>query len=1178
MSDRADLENAMAALDSQRTVLGDAAVEAALAGLRQRLEALDRGQGTGEALSGERRIVTVLFSDIKGSTEMAGRFDPEEWAAIMKRAMEFLISPVTRRDGTVARLMGDSILAFFGAPTAHEDDPRRAVGAGLEIASGVAEFREELRRERGLDFNVRVGINTGLVFVGAIGADRRVEYTAVGDTMNLAARMEQTAEPGTVQVTAQTFKLAEPWFDFQPLGGISVKGKDEPVIAYRAVRPKSAPPRARRLEAEGLQSPLVGRERELAALASPIQSLVAAGEGGIVAIIAEAGLGKSRLLSEARRSAGSALWLEGQTLSFGQTISYWPFQQILRAWAGITEDDDTDATWLKLDARVRDLFAEQEIEYLPYLASVLSLEVRAEEAERVRYLDGEAMGKQIFLSMRRLFERLAQSGPTVLVFEDVHWMDESSSALLQHLFPLVEGVPLLIVTLSRLDPGTPAVPLRDAALRDHVRRYTEISLAPLSDVDSRELVNRLLAIEDLPLRLLRTIVDRSEGNPFFVEEVTRTLIDAGAISVDPQTGRWRAKSGTDTVHIPDTIQGVIMARVDRLDEEVKQVLRVAAVVGRSFLYRLLQAVTEAGQHLDDDLSELQRGDLIRERQRLPELEYMFKHALAQEATYESILIQKRRELHATVGRAIESLFAERLEEFFGLLAYHYVRAEVWDKAQEYLLKAADQAGGLAGDAEALSLYEQALAAYQRAAGEQWGGVERAAIERKVGEALRRRGQHGPALDHFYRGLEYLGSPFPTARGAVRRAIAREVLIQIRTRLLARNPARHGVPSAPDRAAEEEYQLYLDLVRVLTSVNLDATLLAGLRGLNSAERAMYLLGIASGSAIIGVGLDFSSRFRVAEGYHRRALAAADANGDPRIEISAYTGAALHEAIIGRFELALEYATKAIAVARATGGLSDWAGVSRIVGQVQAWSGRPTEALAEGVDLVQLGIDASDPQIESFGEMVHGLARKAMGEFDVAAVHQQRSVELAASIPDYYSGLVSGGELAQCHLRLGDLDSASTAIAEAERLVRLYPVNGGNALIPLIHSRAERDLLAAEMTVDPEREGWLRDAAASCRSALSRIKFFPPGGPEAMLLQGRLEWLRGKPTQARRWWDKSVAEAERFPMRIDAGIAHAEIGARLGEPAELETASAIFADAGAAGHVERTEQLFREGRSA
>jgi predicted ATPase len=587
-------------------------------------------------------------------------------------------------------------------------------------------------------------------------------------------------------------------------------------------------------------------------------------------------LGPSRAASDALTSDSPTpdlIWLEGRTLSFGQTISYWPFQEILWRYAGISEEDSEADAWHKLESRVNALFAEQTPEILPYLATLLTLEVRDEYVERVKYLDGEAMGRQIFLASRRFFERLAQEQPLVLVFEDLHWVDESSALLLEHLLPLVERVELLIVGVGRPHRQTPAARLQEVAGRDLPNRYIEIHLTPLSQADSAQLVRNLLAIEDLPSRVREMIVRKAEGNPFYLEEIIRTLIDASAVVYEPTTGRWRATAQIETITIPDTVQGVIMARVDRLGEDVRQALRTASVVGRSFLYRVLRAVADADRQLDRHLAELQEIQFIREKQRVPELEYIFKHALAQEATYESILLQKRRDLHARVGQAIEALFADRLEEFYGLLAYHYARAETWEKAQEYLLKAGDQAGRIAADAEALAHYRQAMVAYGRAFGDEWDPVQRAALERKMGEALFRRGAHAQMLDHLQRALAYLGRLLPTSRWGVRLAILREIVQQIGHRLLPGLLLRRaGGPVSP--AVEEEIHVYACIGWISLLMDPERFLLATLKTLNVSERSGFSYGVATGSSGLGVMMDLIPVFWLAEGYHRRAVALAE----------------------------------------------------------------------------------------------------------------------------------------------------------------------------------------------------------------------------------------------------------------------------------------------------------------
>jgi class 3 adenylate cyclase len=499
MSAEQDLEKAIAALEAQRAELGDSVVDAALIPLREKLAGLLYG-GTGSSSAGERRMVTILFCDVVGSTTLAEQMDPEVWTRIMNAAFEQLNEPIERFGGTVARLLGDAILAFFGAPVSHENDPERAILAGLAILENIALLRVQFKSEYGIDFNVRVGINTGLVVAGQVGSAVHGEYTAMGDAVNLAARMEQTAIPGTVQISGDTYRAVAPLFEVERLGPIAVKGKSEPVPAYRVLGRKVAPGRLRGLEASGLISPLVGRDAELAALARAVEELRGSHEGAVVLIFGEAGLGKSTLAGEARRrTAGENVrWLEGHTLSIGQSLSYWPFREILWQVAGISEEDGEESAWQKLENSVIPLFADQTADILPYLASLLALDVREPYRDKVAYLDAEALGRQVYLAARRFFERLAGDQPLILLFEDLHWMDDASARLLEHLLPLVERAPILILGLSRVEAGTPGDQIARLAREAYAGRYHELHLAPLPPGDSDLLVQNLLAVDDLP--------------------------------------------------------------------------------------------------------------------------------------------------------------------------------------------------------------------------------------------------------------------------------------------------------------------------------------------------------------------------------------------------------------------------------------------------------------------------------------------------------------------------------------------------------------------------------------------------------------------------------------------------------------------------------------------------------
>jgi ABC-type oligopeptide transport system substrate-binding subunit/class 3 adenylate cyclase len=666
----------------------------------------------------ERRMVTILFSDVKGSTAMGETLDPEDVMDIMDGAFDVLIEPIYRYEGTLARLMGDAILAFFGAPIAHEDDPERACRAALEIVEGAREYAAKLARERGIEgFNVRVGINTGLVVVGEVGSDLRVEYTAMGDAINLAARMEGAAEPGTVLISEDTHRLIAPLFETKPLGPIAVKGKAEPVSVHRVLAAKAAPGKVRGIA--GLESPLVGREAEFAALREAVERL-RVGVGGIATVVGEAGLGKSRLVAELRetgapgagathlRGASHLRWVEGRCLSYGSSIAYLLWLDVLRGLLGVTEEDAPVGVGDALRERVRALCSKRFDDVYPFLARLMSLPLEEGLADKLDGMGGQDLKTQTFGAVEALIGCAASERPLVLVCEDLHWADSISMELLEQVLALVDRVPLLLLCVFRPRKEHASWRLREIAAREYRHRHTDLWLDPLSAAESETLVGNLLRLEALPQGLRARILEHAEGNPFYVEEIIRSLIDRGAIVHDEAMGQWEAAREVAQIPIPDTLHGVLMARIDRLQEDTRRVLQMASVIGRVFLYRILETMAGEEEELDERLLTLQREEMIRERARLPELEYIFKHELTREAAYNGLLKRQRRAFHRQVAGALERLFPERAGEQVGLLAHHWERAEEPDKAVHYLLRAGGQARDLYAHEEAVEYYRRAL--------------------------------------------------------------------------------------------------------------------------------------------------------------------------------------------------------------------------------------------------------------------------------------------------------------------------------------------------------------------------------------------------------------------------------------------------------------------------------------
>ena len=651
--------------------------------------------------------MSVLFCDVTGSTAMAEQLDPEEWAEIMNEALEYLMAPVYRYEGTVARLMGDAILAFFGAPYAHEEDPQRAVLAGLEIVAGIRPFKDQIKAEYGFDFDARVGINTGPVVVGSVGSNVASEYTAMGDAVNLAARMEQTAKPGTVQIAEATYKLVAPLFEVEALGGIEVKGKTDPVPAYRVVAPKAVAGRLRGIE--GRDSPLVGRGAELDALRR-VMDEAKQGRGGVVSLIGEAGLGKSRLLAEARVlwTAEGLSWQEGRGVAYDAGRPYGVFYHLARTSFDVEDADSPDEAHRKIVERFAD-FPEDDRGTAVRAVEML-LAVSAQDQPE---LQGDAFKRELFAAMRRAWRSAAASAPVVLVTDDLHWADSDSIDLLLHLVELIEEVPLVIICAFRPERRAPSWRVKQQLEADYPHPYTELSLKPLSGDHTYELVDNLLTVAELPPELRAFILEKTEGNPFFVEEEVRTLIDSGAVVMDETTGHWRTVERVDAIAIPDNLQALLISRIDRLEEEARQTLQLASVIGRSFYHEVLKRVSDEAIALDRQLSTLQRVDLIREEARVPDVEYIFRHELTRQAAYDSILRRRRPEFHRRVGEAIEELFDERLEEEAHRLAYHFGEAGDDEKALRYSVMAGEGAARLYANDEAVRHYARAVEIAQR---------------------------------------------------------------------------------------------------------------------------------------------------------------------------------------------------------------------------------------------------------------------------------------------------------------------------------------------------------------------------------------------------------------------------------------------------------------------------------
>ena len=647
------------------------------------------------ALEGERKQVTVLFSDVADFSTLTERLDPEDVHTIMDGCFDILTQQVHRYDGTINQYTGDGIMALFGAPITHEDHAARACYAALGIQMALRDYGEAVRRRWSVSFQMRIGLNTGLVVVGRIGNDLRMDYTAQGDTVNLAAHLQQMAPPGVIWVAEATHWPAGAAFEWQALGSLPVKGKTDPVAVYVLCGRHASRSRFDAVTRRGLTR-FVGRDLELERLLDA-WAQAQQGHGQVVSVVGEVGLGKSRLLYEFKQQLArrQARYIEGTCFTYGDSISYLPFLDIVRALCAL-EEGTPEA---EAKQRIGDHLAMLELEaslIAPSMHHLLSFTVADPvflqlPPELVRQRTVEALTTLVFAEARHR--------PLVVILEDVHWIDKATEEVVDTLVNAMTEVPLLLVlayrpeslhawadkahhaqiVISRLPSASGAAMVSAVLTKPYASQMT---LEPLSPSHSTALTQNILGTATLPPEIEELIVTKSDGNPLFVEELTRSLMESGVLCLT--NVQYVLTTSVQTLELPTTVQGVLLARIDRLPEDLKEVLQGASAIGRVFGYPLLAQVMQNGVALAQSLRHLEDLEFIYPTSLAPQQEYSFKHVLTQEAVYGTLLRSKRAAYHEQIGQALETLYLDRLEECYELLAYHYTRSPNTDKAVHYL--------------------------------------------------------------------------------------------------------------------------------------------------------------------------------------------------------------------------------------------------------------------------------------------------------------------------------------------------------------------------------------------------------------------------------------------------------------------------------------------------------------
>jgi class 3 adenylate cyclase/DNA-binding transcriptional ArsR family regulator len=649
-----------------------------------------------DRIEGERKPVTVMFCDMAGYTPLSEQLGPEEAYSIMDNVYEILIHKVHDYEGTVNEMTGDGIMALFGAPIALEDAPQRAIRSSLAIHREMVKFSNQLQQERKdiPPLKMRIGLHTGTVVVGTLGNDLRVEFKAVGDTVNLASRIEGLAKAGTTWISEETFKLTEGFFRFEALGKRKIKGKQESVNIYQIIAPSTRKTRFDVSAAMGL-TPFVGRERVMEILIDSF-ARVKTGRGQAVSIVAEAGVGKSRLLYEFRKvvSSEDATFLEGRCLSYSKGVTYHLHADILKANFDIQESDKDLEIRQKVQKGLK-LLGLDENSNLPYLLELLG--VKESGIDQIP-MSPESRKDRIIESLKRIALRGSERRPLILAYEDLHWMDKNSEDVLKTVLESIPGAKILLVFTYR-----PEFVHTWGGKSFH----SQITLNRLSNRESLIMISHLLGTEDIDRGLEDLVLEKTEGVPFFIEEFLKSLKDLKVIQ--KKDNRYGLAKAIKEVAIPSTIHDVIMARVDSLPEGAKEVLQNGSLIEREFGYELIKHVTDLSEpELLTHLSVLKDAELLYERGIYPQSTYIFKHALTQEVLHDSILTRKRKQLHEVIGNAIEQLYHENIGEYYEVLVEHFIKSENFEKAAEHSKLAGKKAQKAASFKDAIEYARKAI--------------------------------------------------------------------------------------------------------------------------------------------------------------------------------------------------------------------------------------------------------------------------------------------------------------------------------------------------------------------------------------------------------------------------------------------------------------------------------------
>jgi class 3 adenylate cyclase/tetratricopeptide (TPR) repeat protein len=1096
------------------------------------------------SIESERRIATVMFADISGFTAMSEKMDPEQVTCTMNDCFFMMGECIEKHGGTIDKFIGDCVMVLFGVPKALEDAPQKAVNAAIEIRNRLNKFNQE--KNLTIPLNIHIGINTGPVVAGMIGSGQKQDFTVMGDTVNLASRLEDASQVGQILVGPATYKATKTGFKYKTLKPITLKGKAEPVPVYELLSVRETLYRVQPGADRMISSVMVGRDNELNTLELAVLKAIT-GQGSIVNVIGEAGIGKSRLIAELKNRdvMKRVTLLEGRTISMGANLGYHLIINLLKNWAQITEEDSEVAAFTKLESAIRTTYPEALAEILPFVATLMGIKLVGRYADRVRGIEGESLEKLILKNVRDLITRGTQRAPLVAILEDLHWADTSSIELLESLFRLATKERIVFINVFRPGYQETGDRIIKTIQENYQDKYNEIMIQPLDEKQTETLITNLLNIKGFPHKFKEQIVQRAEGNPYFIEEVVRSFIDEGAVVMRDQG--FEVTDRLSSMSIPRTINEVLMARIDRLDQKTRDLVKTASVIGRNFFYRILAEVAMTIEDMDSRLEYLEEIQLIRERKRMEELEYLFKHALAQEVAYDSILVQRRKELHKSVADSIEKVFNERLHEFYGMLAFHYSQAEDLDKTEEYLIKAGEESLKASASAEALHYCQQALELYLRKYGDKADPKKVAMLEKNIALALYNRGQYAESVPYFDKALTFYGETTPRHKITKVLKLGAGILAYISALYL---PFFHWKkePTQEDNdffsldykkcaalsVTDPEEWFFQAFYFIRRFTKLDFTKIDTGPGFNSIGVVLFAL----------TGLSFTLSRRVLTFTKNKVDMA-----DVRSMLFYQSNVLIHNALSGEWKDEIEIDQDLIDKNIAIGEFfyvpvyMIWASFV----DIERGEFKAAQSLIEQLSDIAETYENDWARVSKFLDsgtllMEYRKLHEAMNEVQEGILFTERTGFRVWVIYMY-------AMKARTQIYLGDLHGSEDSLVQAEKIM------SEQAVVPthvahLFLNRFVLEMYLLEEAIkkaDKDATKKYRSKAISAGArALKMANKYSLTKTETLKLMGAYYWTIGKQRKAMKWWKEAIQEGQRMNYRLELSRSYFEVGKRLLEP--------------------------------